>query len=280
MTVGIVTDSTAYIPEVIASSLAIEVVPVQVIVDGVAYDEFRHITVDEVVAALRQGKKVTTSRPNPDQFLDAYRRLAQRGFDSIVSVHLSSHLSGTYESALLASQQSPVPTQVIDSRGVAAMVGHAALAGARLAKSGADLDTVTAEVEQRCAASSIEFYVDTLEFLQRTGRISNMKSRVGTVLSVKPILHMVEGQVVQHELVRTTSKAVDRLVELVLAHVTGPCEIAVHHVDAAVRADQVAQRLCEKLNIPSVTVTSAGAVIAAHVGPGAVAVVVTRLVST
>jgi DegV family protein with EDD domain len=276
MTVGIVTDSTAYLPEAIASALAIEVVPVQVIVDGVAYDEFRHITVDQVVAALREGKKVTTSRPNPDQFLEAYRRLAQRGFDSIVSVHLSSHLSGTYESAVLASQDSPVPVSVIDSGGVAAMIGHAALAGARLAKSGADLDPVTAEVEHRCAASSIEFYVDTLEFLQRTGRISNMKSRVGTVLSVKPILHMVDGRVVQHELVRTASKAVERLVELVANGVTGPCEITVHHVDAAERAGQVAQRLCETFKVPSVTVTPAGAVIAAHVGPGAVAVVVTQ----
>jgi len=276
MTVGIVTDSTAYLPEAIVSALAIDVVPVQVIVDGVAYDEFRHITVDEVVAALRNGKKVTTSRPNPEQFLESYRRLAQRGFDSIVSVHLSSHLSGTYESAVLASKESPVPVSVIDSLGVAAMIGHAALAGARLAKSGADLDTVTAEVEQRCAASSIEFYVDTLEFLQRTGRISNMKSKVGTVLSVKPILHMVDGRVVQHELVRTASKAVERLVELVAERVTDPCEIAVHHVDAAVRADQVAQKLCETLKVPSVTITPAGAVIAAHVGPGAVAVVVTQ----
>jgi len=275
MTVGIVTDSTAYLPGAIASALAIEVVPVQVIVDGVAYDEFRHITVDEVVAALRKGKQVTTSRPNPEQFVDAYSRLAQRGCEAIVSVHLSSQLSGTYESALLASQQSPVPVSVIDSQGVAAMTGHAALAGARLAKLGADLATVTAEVEARCAASTIEFYVDTLEFLQRTGRISNMKSKVGTVLSVKPILHMVNGQVVQHELVRTAAKAVDRLVELATANVTGPCEIAVHHVEAADRADQVAQRLCEVLNISSVTVTPAGAVIAAHVGPGAVAVVVT-----
>ena len=276
MTVGIVTDSTAYLPAAIASALAIEIVPVQVIVDGVAYDEFRHITVDEVVAALRKGKKVTTSRPNPQQFVDAYSRLAQRGCDSIVSVHLSSQLSGTYDSAVLASKQSPVTVNVIDSHGVAAMIGHAALAGARLAKSGADLDAVTAEVKQRCAASSVEFYVDTLEFLQRTGRISNMKSKVGTALSVKPILHMVDGKVVQHELVRTAAKAVDRLVELVTASVTGPCEIAVHHVDAALRADQVAQRLCETLKIPSVTVTPAGAVIAAHVGPGAVAVVVTH----
>jgi DegV family protein with EDD domain len=156
------------------------------------------------------------------------------------------------------------------------MIGHAALAGARLAKSGADLEAVTAEVKQRCAASSVEFYVDTLEFLQRTGRISNMKSKVGTALSVKPILHMVDGKVVQHELVRTAAKAVDRLVDLVTASVTGPCEIAVHHVDAALRADQVAQRLCETLKIPSVTVTPEGAVIAAHVGPGAVAVVVTH----
>ncbi len=275
MTVGIVTDSTAYIPEAVTSALAIEVVPVQVVVDGQALDELTGITVEEVTAALRAGKSVTTSRPNPDEFISTYEQLIKNGCDSIVSVHLSSELSGTYESAFLASQKFDIPIRVIDSRAIAMMFGFAVETGARMAQAGANINEIERAVTTRCHDSTIEFYVDTLEFLQRNGRISNTRSRVGRALSVKPLLHIEDGRVVQHELVRTSSKAVERLVEIATERAAKtPSEIAVHHVDALDRASEVAQHLCERLEIPSVTITSAGAVVGAHVGPGAVAVVV------
>ena len=279
MTVGIVTDSTAYLPEAVTSALGIEVVPVQVVVDGQAFDELTGITVEEVTAALRAGKSVTTSRPNPDKFISIYEQLIEKGCDSIVSVHLSSELSGTYESAFLASQKFEIPIRVIDSRAVAMMFGFAVETGARMAQAGATVDEVERAVVARCLDSTIEFYVDTLEFLQRNGRISNTRSRVGSALSVKPLLHIKEGRVVQHELVRTSSKAVERLVDIATERASKkPSEIAVHHVDAFDRASEVAQRLCERLNMASVTVTPAGAVVGAHVGPGAVAVVVAPLI--
>jgi DegV family protein with EDD domain len=245
MTVGIVTDSTAYLPEAVTSALAIEVVPVQVVVDGQALDELTGITVEEVTAALRAGKSVTTSRPNPDKFFSTYEQLIKNGCDSIVSVHLSGELSGTYESAFLASQKFQIPIRVIDSRAVAMMFGFAVETGARMAQAGASIDEVERAVVTRCHDSTIEFYVDTLEFLQRNGRISNTRSRVGRALSVKPLLHIEDGRVVQHELVRTSSKAVERLVEIATERASQiPSEIAVHHVDAFDRASEVAQQLC------------------------------------
>lgn len=280
MTVGIVTDSTSYLPEAVTSALAIEVVPVQVVVDGQALDELTGITVEEVTAALRAGKTVTTSRPNPDKFISTYEQLIENGCDSIVSVHLSGELSGTYESAFLASQKFDIPIRVIDSRAVAMMFGFAVETGARMAQAGASIDEVERAIVTRCHDSTIEFYVDTLEFLQRNGRISNTRSRVGRALSVKPLLHIEDGRVVQHELVRTSSKAVERLVEIATERASQtPSEIAVHHVDALDRASEVAQQLCERLEIPSVTITPVGAVVGAHVGPGAVAVVVAPIVA-
>ena len=279
MTVGIVTDSTAYLPEAVTSALGIEVVPVQVVVDGQALDELTGVTVGEVTAALRAGKSVTTSRPNPEKFIATYEQLINSGCDSIVSVHLSSELSGTYESAFLASQKFQIPIRVIDSRAIAMMFGFAVETGARMAQVGANVDEVEKAISARCLDSTIEFYVDTLEFLQRNGRISNVRSRVGSALSVKPLLHIKDGRVEQHELVRTASKAVERLVQIAAERAKlKPSEIAVHHVDALDRANEVAQQLCELLDIPSVTVTPAGAVVGAHVGPGAVAVVVAPIV--
>jgi DegV family protein with EDD domain len=274
VSVGIVTDSTAYLPESVAQRLGIEVVPVQVISGGMAFDEVGGISVDEVSAALRANKQVTTSRPSPERFIETYQKLQAAGCDSIVSTHLSSGLSGTYESALLASKRMDIEVQVIDSYAIAMMLGFAVESGAVFAQAGGSIADVVTTIKRRCAAGSIIFYVDSLEFLERGGRISPLKSRVGSALSVKPLLHMINGKVEQKELVRTSAKALERLVEIASSAARIPSDIAVHHVAAEIRANQVAQELCEILGIPEITVTQAGAVVGAHVGPGAIAVVV------
>ena len=274
MKVGIVTDSTAYLPDVVVATYGIEVVPVQVISSGVAYDEVGGITVEEVATALRSKKTVTTSRPTPDRFVAAYEKLKAAGCDSIVSAHLSSGLSGTFESALLASKRMDIPVEVIDSRSIAMVLGYAVESGAKLAHAGGNLADVADVIKKRCAAGSVIFYVDSLEFLERGGRISPLKSRVGSALSVKPLLHLVNGKVEQLELVRTSEKALERLVEISASTARISSDLAVHHVDADDRAEAIAQKLCEVLGVPEITVTQAGAVVGAHVGPGAIAVVV------
>jgi DegV family protein with EDD domain len=239
-----------------------------------AFDEVGGISVDEVSAALRANKQVTTSRPSPERFIETYQKLQAAGCDSIVSTHLSSGLSGTYESALLASKRMDIEVQVIDSYAIAMMLGFAVESGAVVAHAGGSIADVVTTIKRRCAAGSIIFYVDSLEFLERGGRISPLKSRVGSALSVKPLLHMINGKVEQKELVRTSAKALERLVEIASSAARIPSDIAVHHVAAEIRANQVAQELCEILGIPEITVTQAGAVVGAHVGPGAIAVVV------
>lgn len=275
MTVGLVTDSTAYLPESVTNALGIIVVPVQVIIDGVAYNESDSLTHGHIADAFAQGKVVTTSRPSPEQFVAAYSALVEQGCSEIVSVHLSSELSGTYESALLASQRLGAPIHVIDSRTIGMAMGAAIESGAGLAADGADGSTVAAHIAARCAQSQVWFSVETLEYLQRGGRIGSVQARIGGALSVKPILTMVNGQVESLELVRTTSKAHARLAHIAIEAATSDCDLAVHHVDAQERAEAVAQALCEALARDAVTITPAAAVVGVHTGPGTIAVTMT-----
>jgi DegV family protein with EDD domain len=274
MSVGIVTDSTCYLPPDVVSELAIEVVPLQVISNGIAFNEVGGITVDEVAAALRAGKSVTTSRPNPEVFVEVFKKLHAAGHESIVSVHLSSELSGTYESAVLASRKVDFPVDVVDSRGIAMMLGFAVQAGAKLANSGSSHAEVLSLIQRKCAGASIIFYVDSLEFLERGGRITAMQAKMGASMNLKPLLHIIDGKVEQQELVRSSEKSIARMIEIVTAAARIKSEIAIHHVEALEAANDVAAQLRELTGVESISVTSAGAVVGTHVGPGALAVVV------
>jgi len=274
MSVGIVTDSTCYLPEQTIAELGIEVVPLQVISNGVAFNEVGGISVDEVATALRSGKSVTTSRPNPEVFVAAFEKLHNAGHESIVSVHLSSELSGTYESAVLASRKVDFKVDVVDSRGIAMMFGFAVQAGAKLANSGGSHADVLDLVQRKCAGASIIFYVDSLEFLEKGGRITAMQAKMGASMNLKPLLHMINGKVEQQELVRSSEKSIARMIEIVAAAARIKSEIAIHHVEALDAANNVAQQLRDLTGIATISVTSAGAVVGTHVGPGALAVVV------
>lgn len=274
MSVGIVTDSTCYLPEQTIAELGIEVVPLQVISNGVAFNEVGGISVDEVATALRSGKSVTTSRPNPEVFVAAFEKLHNAGHESIVSVHLSSELSGTYESAVLASRKVDFKVDVVDSRGIAMMLGFAVQAGAKLANSGGSHADVLDLVQRKCAGASIIFYVDSLEFLEKGGRVTAMQAKMGASMNLKPLLHMINGKVEQQELVRSSEKSIARMIEIVAAAARIKSEIAIHHVEALDAANTVAQQLKELTGIATISVTSAGAVVGTHVGPGALAVVV------
>jgi DegV family protein with EDD domain len=274
MSVGIVTDSTCYLPAEVVAELGIEVVPLQVISNGVAFNEVGGITVDEVATALRAGKSVTTSRPNPEVFVEAFEKLHRAGHESIISVHLSSELSGTYESAVLASRKVDFLVDVVDSRGIAMMLGFAVRAGAKQANSGGSHTEVLDLIQRKCAGASVIFYVDSLEFLEKGGRITAMQARMGASMNLKPLLRMINGKVEQQELVRSSEKSIARMIEIVVAAARIKSEIAVHHVEAFDAASTVVAQLKELTGVEDISVTSAGAVVGTHVGPGALAVVV------
>lgn len=273
--VAVVTDSTSYLPRGAAEAAGVRVVPVQVVVGGQAFDDGGEEGARRVAEALQAWQPVTTSRPSPERFAAAFAAAAADGATAVVCATLSADMSATYESALLAARDAPVPVTVVDSRTIAMGLGFAVLEGARVAESGAAAEEVAAAVEKRAAAASVLFYVDTLEYLRRGGRIGAARAAVGQALQVKPILGLVDGRVAQLERVRTAGKAIARLAELAVERAgSGPVDIAVQQLDSPARADDLAARLAGSLPAATVIRSPVGAVVGAHVGPGMVAVVV------
>lgn len=279
MSVAIITDSTASLPASLAASHRIAVVPLHVVLGGQDYSEGVDLTPGELAAALRRFTAVSTSRPSPQAFLDAYQAAADRGAEAVVSVHISSDMSGTVGSAVLAASQSPIPVEVVDSRSVGMAMGYAALSAAVAAQRGADAKTVAAIASARAHAATVIFYVDNLEHLRRGGRIGAASALLGSALAIKPLLALSDGHIDPIEKVRTAGRALSRLEELALAAVAAAGEegvdIAVHHLDSQTRAGDLVDRL--RIRAPSLTsviLVELGAAVGAHVGPGTIAVAV------
>jgi len=274
--VAIVTDSTAYLPTEVVQEHGIRVVPLQVVIGGTSYDEGSGVSSATVAEALRTWTPVSTSRPGPFAFLTAYERAAEEGCTAVVSVHLSSDMSGTYESAVLGARDAPVPVRVVDSRSLGMGLGFAVVTAAELASAGTEVDEVAAAAEKRAAAASTVFYVDTLEHLRRGGRIGAAAAFLGSALAIKPLLHLVDGHIEPLEKVRTSARAIARLEELAVERAgDGALDVAVHHLANAERAAALAERLRARLPaLGHLHVSEVGAVVGAHVGPGMLAVVV------
>ena len=285
MSVAIVTDTTAYLPSEVVAQHGIRVVPLHVVIAGRQFSEGVDVTTAEVAAALRAFRPVSTSRPAPSAFLTAYEAAAADGADAVVSIHISSAMSGTVESAQLAAELSPVPVTVVDSRSLGMAMGYAVITAAEAAAAGESVETVAAQAQRRCAAATAVFYVDTLEHLRRGGRIGAASAFLGSALAIKPILTLQDGQIRPLEKVRTASRALARLRELAVAAACthpadggghcGGVDIAVHHLDSPARAEQLAAALREEVTqAREVRLVELGAVVGAHVGPGTIAVAV------
>ncbi|MEY9845165.1 DegV family protein [Streptacidiphilus sp. MAP5-3] len=276
MSLAILTDSTAYLPADAVDRYGISVVPLSVVIGDRVLAEGTEVSPGEVAAALRAKGPVTTSRPNPEEFAAAYRAAAERGATEIVSLHLSAEFSGTYEAALLAAEDAPLPVRVVDTRMVAMALGFCVLAAAEVARSGGTADQAVEAASTRAKGTAGFFYVDTLEYLRRGGRIGAARAMLGSALAVKPLLHLADGRIQPLEKVRTAGRAIARLEELAVAHAgAAEVDLAVHHLAAPERAEALAERLREQIpHLGELTVSEVGAVIGAHVGPGLLAVVV------
>ena len=273
--VALVTDSTAYLPSALVDEYGISVVPVDVVIDGVPMSEVADPSGAAVAAALRSRRTVTTSRPTPEAFEQAYRAAADAGATAIVCATLSSQMSATFESALVAARRAPVPVTVIDSRTIAMALGFAVIAGARAARAGAESGVVADAVRTTAAASTVMFYVDTLEYLRRGGRIGAAGAALGSALHVKPLLQVSDGQVSLLERVRTSGKALARMIDrTVAAAAGGAVDLAVLDIGAAPRADLVVAQLRARLPGTRIIRGPLGAAVGAHTGPGTVTVVI------
>ncbi|MBC7560330.1 MAG: DegV family protein [Dermatophilaceae bacterium] len=279
MSVAIVTDSTASLPGDLVASHGIVVVPLHVVLGGQQYIEGVDIGTVELAAALREFTPVSTSRPSPRAFLEAYESAAAGGAGSVVSVHISADMSGTVGSASLAARQSPIPVEVVDSRSVGMAMGYGVLSAAVAAEQGQDAKTVAAIAGARARAATVLFYVDNLEHLRRGGRIGAASALLGSALAIKPLLALTDGHIDPVEKVRTSARALSRLEDLALESVEvageSGVDIAVHHLDSETRAGDLFDRLRAKVSTATTMLfVELGAVVGAHVGPGTIAVVV------
>ena len=276
--VQVVTDSTAGLSTHELLRHPLTVVPLQVVIGGTSYEDGA-TSADAVAEALKTFTPVSTSRPAPQTFADTYAACAADGAEAVVSIHLSGDMSGTFEAAMIGAKESPIPVRVVDSRSLGMGLGFPVLAAAAAAAAGEDAAAVEAAARARMKSISSYFYVDTLEYLRRGGRIGAAQALFGTALAVKPLLTINGGRIVPLEKVRTSSRAIARLADIAVQRAGDtPVQLAVHHLANLEKAQTLADTLTTRLpQTKDIVLREVGAVIGAHVGPGLLAVVVSPL---
>lgn len=276
--VRIVTDSTCDLPLPRCESLGITVVPLNVHFGDVVYRDQYDLDSDQFFRLLAKSTELPkTSQPAPLSFEEVYRDLTADG-DAVVSIHLSGKLSGTLRSAQLArdSLRNRNQIEVIDSQSASLGLGLIVLSAAELANRGADAREVASHVRRLTQNVHLWFCVDTLEYLQRGGRIGRAGALLGTLLNIRPILKIEEGEIHPVERVRTRSKAIDRLVEFVELFPEIDRLAVIHGGSSLNEAETLLKRLEPLYPRDKILVGHYGPVIGTHAGPGSLGVVVSQ----
>ncbi|MBB5172119.1 DegV family protein [Texcoconibacillus texcoconensis] len=280
--VRIVTDSTADIPKEKADELGITVVPLKVHIDGVTYEDGVDLSALSFYEKLPRTESIpTTSQPTPHQFEMIYRELAENDPDSeIISIHLSSQLSGTYQSAYIASQTvgEELSLTVVDSKRASYAIGVIVVEVAKLAKEGASKQACLDRINELLEETKVYFMVDTLKYLEKNGRIGRASALVGSLLKIKPILSLTtEGEVYPHDKVRGQQKALKRVFEQFEEHFGNDAvHVGISHANVEGYARELMEKMKQQFNVTDECITDIGPVIGAHVGPGTVAISVAR----
>lgn len=271
--VRIVTDSTADLPIDLVQKYGITVVPLKVFFGGESFLDGVDLKASEFYQRLEASRELpTTSQPSPAEFVEFYNPLVEDGVD-IVSIHISTHMSGTIQSALLAKTMLKYNRlEVIDSQTVSVVLGMIVLAAARAAAAGCSLEEVTALVHKMIADHRVYFMVDTLEYLQRGGRIGKAQAFLGTILNVKPVLTIRSGIIGPYEKVRGRKKAINRLVQLVNESYrgAGPLFCFLTHGNDPEGVDDLLRLVKDKVEFGEIKYSQMGSVVGTHVGPGIV----------
>ncbi|MFZ5591062.1 MAG: DegV family protein [Bacillota bacterium] len=273
---AIVTDSTADLPAHLYKEHNITVVPLKVIFGQEMLLDGVEITPDRFFyrqAVLKEYS--TTSQPSPAEFVAAYRPLLEAGGE-VISLHISSRMSGTLQSARLAqSMLSSDHIEIIDSTRVSAALGLVVLNAARAAQRGAGRSEIMELISRQIRNLEVFFAVDTLEYLQRGGRIGRAQAFLGTLLNVKPILTMRDGYIHPFEKVRGKQKALQRMITAMQDRY-GPgtrlqC-VLVHGQDPQ-GLEELRQLVSQQLNCVEMIDCQLGCVVGSHVGPGVLGLV-------
>ena len=273
MAVKIVTDSSADLPAQLVQELDITVVPLYVRFGDEVFRERVEISEEEFYQRLLRGPiHPVTIQPNPQDFANVYQKLSQEA-DGIVSIHISSKLSGTCNSALQGREviEKGCPIEVVDSQVVTVGLGLICIAAAAVAKTGADLQQVVKEVKQIIPKLNLLGLVDTLKYLLLGGRIGKAKALVGSLLNVKPLLTLEAGEVVPVGQARTRSKGIERLFNFV-ASATNIQDLIVAYSTTPDEAQTLAERMGAIFTKQPVRIARLGTTLGVHMGPGALVV--------
>ncbi len=284
MTIRIVTDSSADLPTDLVQKHQITVIPCYVVVDDQTFKDGVDIQADEFYRRLQaKGRTPTTAQPTVADFQEVYRDLVEQG-DQVISIHVSGKLSGTMNSAEQAKAslnsgqtngEGGAPVEIIDSQLASIPLGLAVLDAAVMAAEGDDYLEIAAKVRQGLTSHHGLFALDTLEYLQKGGRIGKARAFMGSILSVKPILRLYDGEAHPVERPRNREKAMRRLVEL--AHDLAPVrQLAVTYSTNPDRMAALKQDLTDLLPADQIIETRFGSTLGTYIGPDALGVAVTQ----
>ncbi|WP_258360161.1 DegV family protein [Moorella sulfitireducens] len=275
--VKIVTDSTADLPRDLVEKYGITVVPLKVIFGQEIYRDGVDITSRQFFEKLKNCRDLpTTSQPSPQEFSEAYRPLVEEGA-GIVSIHISSALSGTIQSARLAKTMLGYEDlEIIDSRLVSLALGLVVLAAAQKAAAGGSKEEVLQVAHRVMDSIQAYFMVDTLEYLQRGGRIGKAQAFLGSLLNIKPVLMLHEGIIYPYEKTRGKARAIDRLVEIVAGKFPDgrPLWCVPAHGDDPEGLEQLEKKLQNRISCSYLLTGEIGPVVGTHGGPGLLAIIV------
>ncbi|MGP4041827.1 DegV family protein [Gracilibacillus sp. D59] len=277
MTVKILADSACDLSSEDVKQFDIEVLALTVQLDGEDYEDGVSISSKKVYDAMREGKSPKTAQVSPQVFKDTFEKHAKAG-NQVLYLTLSSELSGTYQGAKLMEQEvkeeyPDCELHVIDTKCASLGYGLVVLRAAELAQSGARLDEILEVSKHHYQHMEHIFTVDDLEYLYRGGRVSKTAAFVGTLLKVKPLLHMEDGKLIPLEKVRGSKKVYKRMIE-VMEERGKDLEnqlVAISHGDALDTAENIAKMIREKWNVKDIKINMIGSSIGAHAGPGTIA---------
>ncbi len=275
MAIKIVTDSTSDLPQELAEELGIKIIPLYVLFGNETYRDRVNITEDEFYEKLLNGPvHPTTSQPSPQDFAELYSELSKDA-DGIISVHISSKLSGTCNSAYQAREmvKTKCPIEVIDSNNVSMGLGLVAIRAAELAGSGKDFKQVVEETKLTVSKISVWAMFDTLKYLAKGGRVGKAKALMGSVLNIKPVLAVKDGEMVPATKARSREKGVDLLYDYVskFEHIE---DLAIMYTTTLDEAEALADRMGAKFERDRIKIGRLGPALGVHAGPGTLGVAI------
>ena len=274
--IAIVTDSTSDIPKNMVNENQITSVPLSVIFEEETFlDDGKQITTEEFYKKLRSAEKLpTTTQPTPKDFVDVYNKLLE-DHDRILSIHISKKMSGTINSAEMAKQQMPdAPIEILDSEYVHMPLGFLVLEAAKIAKVGGPYDEILSAIDGLRNKMNELFVPSTLEYLKKGGRIGKAKGLIASLLEIKPILTLHDGEVSQFKTARRWNQAKTEIINSMETLISDPSKLIVSVGDSDTEEDgaEMYDRIKEKFSPKEIFRVNVGAVVGTHLGPGGIAV--------